>query len=135
MPHNNISPSETLDKAKQAGIDILASDNDLLVLKIKNFEESKLMGSKLWSISIIEEYFKGYTKDNKEQYFVFDHTKEYKDPKSLVGITLDKGKVFVAHYKDCSSIPEDDVNLKKYIDLINTVKLDNKKKNIRKLKV
>lgn len=125
---NEFSNEATLQKANNAGIEIVVEDEDLIILKIKSFEESKLMGSSSWCITREQSYFNSYTSGTKEQYFVFDYTREAEDNSSMIGITIDKGKYYTAHYKDDDQAEEDAEMIDEYITMINSAnKLTNKK--------
>lgn len=125
---NEFSNEATLSKANNVGIEIVVENDDLVILRIKSFEESKLMGSSSWCIAREQSYFNSYTSGTKEQYFIFDYTREAEDNSSMIGITIDKGRYYTAHYKDDDQIEEDDEIVEDYINTINAAnKLTNKK--------
>lgn len=125
---NEFSNEATLSKANNAGIEIVVENDDLVILRIKSFEESKLMGSSSWCIAREQSYFNSYTSGTKEQYFVFDYTREAEDNSSMIGITIDKGRYYTAHYKDDDQAEEDAEMIDEYITMINSAnKLTNKK--------
>lgn len=125
---NEFSNEATLKKANNAGIEIIVENEDLVILRIKIFEESKLMGSSSWCIAREQAYFNSYTSGTKEQYFVFDYTREAEDNSSMIGITIDKGRYYTAHYKDDDQAEADAEMIDEYITMINSAnKLTNKK--------
>lgn len=85
---------------------IIISENNILVLKINNFDESKELGSSSWCISRDDHYFNSYVGygDNK-QYFLYDFNKESRDNNSMIGVTISKdGSIYAAHQKDDTQI-------------------------------
>lgn len=75
------------------------NENGLHIIKIDNFEDSKLLGTSNWCISRSENTFNTYQKDN-HQYFIYDFSKKEDDMNSLIGITLyPDGSVNAAHDK------------------------------------
>lgn len=90
--------------------DIIHSEDNIIILEIKNFEQSKLLGSSSWCISRDKQYFNSYTAENCKQYFVYDFNKGSKDTKSMIGITLSEdGSYYAAHIKDDTSISIDNI--------------------------
>lgn len=86
---------------------ISCSDNKLLV-RIKNFEQSKALGSSSWCISRDEYYFSEYTKNNNEQYFLYDFNKISRDNECLIGCTLTSSlKLTFCHLKNDLRIEKD----------------------------
>jgi superoxide dismutase len=116
---NEFSSKATLAKANVAGIEIVVESEDLVILKIEKFEESKLMGSGSWCISRQETYFNSYTGNERDQYFIFDYTKKAEDNGSMIGITLNNGEYYTAHYKDDEQAEENDDMIQTYINTIN----------------
>lgn len=88
-------------KANNNNIRIVSNDDDLLILQIKDFEQSKTIGSASWCISRHEHYFKSYTEKGQTQYFIFDFKKSNKDNESMIGVTLNKdGSYNTSHLKN-----------------------------------
>lgn len=105
---NSFTMDATLNKVEKFGGEVISENDNILILKINNFEESKAIGSASWCISRDESYFKSYA-DNREQYFLFNFNKESTDCESMIGVTLEKNGDFnIAHYKDDSDCEEDD---------------------------
>lgn len=90
-------------KNKSNSIDapIIYQNENLLVIKINDFKQSKFLGSGSWCISRDEHYFESYTEDGQQQYFIFDFSKSSKDRRSMIGITLNSyGEQNTAHFKN-----------------------------------
>lgn len=106
-------------KANSYGAKIIADENEILILEIKDFVQSQKLGSASWCISRNQSYFEQYTEKGGKQYFIYDFNQDSKSVKSLVGITLTKAfKVKAAHSKSDSQFKD-----KKMIDyLIEKVK-------------
>lgn len=130
--YQGFSIAETLAKASELNTPVISSDDSLIVFRIDNFEQSKLLGSDIWAISRMKEYFDGYTDKGREQYFVFDHSKEFTDHDSLIGITMDKNTPYVAHYKTCEPVELTNDVLKKAVKLINDSKIELTQKSVVK---
>lgn len=114
---NDFAKGSVLNKAENADVEVLVEQDDLLILKIHSFEESKLLGSTSWCISRDETYFNSYTSNGKEQYFIYDFTYDAEDCESMIGITLDSGSYSTAHYRDDEQAGEEAVS--HFIELIN----------------
>lgn len=103
---NSFTMEATVNKAEKFGVQIISENDNKLILRINDFEESKTMGSSSWCISREESYFHSYA-DGAEQYFLFDFSKENTDNASMIGITLHtNGDYSTAHYKDDSECEE-----------------------------
>lgn len=112
---NSFTMKATLNKAEKFGIEVISENDNKLILKINNFDESKTMGSSSWCISRDESYFKSYAED-REQYFLIDFSKESTDNSSMIGITLEKnGDFSAAHYKDDDECNPDDDDIVEYV--------------------
>ena len=114
---NDFAKGSVLNKAENADVEVLVEQDDLLILKIHSFEESKALGSTSWCISRDEIYFNSYTSNGKEQYFIYDFTYDAEECESMIGITLDRGSYSTAHYRDDEPTGEDAVS--HFIELIN----------------
>lgn len=80
-------------------------NDDLSIVEICNFEESKKFGTSNWCISRSESYFRDYTDQGSRQYFVYDFSKNAEDTYSMIGITLYKdGSIRAAHRKDDDNV-------------------------------
>lgn len=90
-----------LARAQKVSADILFNQNELLILKIDSFEQSKTLGSGSWCISRDSHYYNSYTSEDKKQFFAYDFSKESNDNNSMIGITLeDNGTFYTAHLKN-----------------------------------
>jgi hypothetical protein len=128
---NSFTKEAIINKANDHGaeiIDIGDYTNDLLVLKINNFEQSKFLGSQSWCISSTESYFKSYANDN-EQYFIYNFTFPQTSEESMVGLTLSNGDFNAGFYKDDSEVDPESSEIQEYIEMINSA-VDNNLKNI-----
>lgn len=90
-----------VEKANNENVPIVYNKNSILVLEIKDFEKSNLLGSNSWCISRSSHYFSSYTKDGNRQYFIYNFNKSIKDINSMIGLTLEKdGSYNTAHLKN-----------------------------------
>lgn len=102
---NNFTLEATLLKANSNNVNIVSNKDNILILKINDFEQSRAMGSASWCIARDQSYFDSYTRNNN-QYFIFDFNKSSKDNNSLIGMTLSSsGENYASHYKDDESMP------------------------------
>lgn len=102
---NNFTLDAILLKAQSNKVKIVSNEDNVLILKIDNFEQSKVIGSTSWCIARDQSYFDSYTRNNN-QYFIFDFNKSSKDNNSLIGMTLSSsGENYASHYKDDESMP------------------------------
>lgn len=92
----------TINKASKFDTNVALHTEDMVILKVNNFEASKALGSGSWCISRHESHFESYAgSKDKLQFFVFDYTKESNDKLSMIGITLNKdGSHSAAHVKN-----------------------------------
>lgn len=119
---NSFNPESIKLKALNNNVLISVEDDNLIILKIDNFNQSKVLGSPSWCISREAHYFNSY-KERSEQYFIYDFSKNSKDPLSMIGITLNNdGEVTAAHEKDDNNIMNKKVIIDKYKNLINKEK-------------
>jgi len=97
-----------INKAKSVNAEVIKNDNNLIILKIENFQQSSAVGSTSWCIVRDEVHFKSY-KEDCQQYFIYDLNKEPADNHSLIGITLYKdGSHSAAHLKNDNQLYDDD---------------------------
>lgn len=106
-------------KAVSNKVNVISDTDNILILEISDFEQSKRLGSGSWCISRNKTYFDQYVERDGKQYFIYDFNQTSKSVKSLVGITLTSTKaVKAAHSKS-----DGHFNDKKMIDyLIDKVK-------------
>lgn len=105
-----------LRKSNNCNAKVVLQNDDLLVLKINDFEASKLLGSGSWCISRSSNHFESYVNErNTHQFFVFDFTKEANDSESMIGITLDQwGERSAAHLKNDDYLSESNKIFKRF---------------------
>ena len=93
-------------KSENKNAEIILEEENLLILKIRDFEASKSLGAGTsWCISKTESFFNSYvTRNSNHQYFVYDFSKNSKDRDSRIGITIKpNGDHKAAHYKNDNS--------------------------------
>ena len=87
-------------KASSSKVNVISDTDNILILEISNFEQSKKLGSGSWCISRNKTYFDQYVERDGKQYFIYDFNQTSKSVKSLMGITLTSTKtVKAAHSK------------------------------------
>jgi len=114
----DLSKSKILENSKSTNTKIITDENNMIILQIDNFNQSKLFGSSSWCITREESYYKKYTQNNKKQYFIYNFDKKLTDKASLIGVTLNGKQLHVAHYKDDTLLKDNDDFLKKCIEII-----------------
>ena len=121
-------------KADTYGVEVISENNNILIVRIEDFNQSNLMGSSSWCISRDESYFKSYA-DGREQYFIYDFSKDKTDNSSMIGVTLEtNGNYSTAHYKDDSECEEDQEEMIQYLqDEVSEYKEGLKSENIIKV--
>lgn len=110
----------TINKASKFDTNVALHTEDMVILKVNNFEASKALGSGSWCISRHESHFESYAgSKDKLQFFVFDYTKESNDKLSMIGITLNKdGSHSAAHVKNDDALYSSD---NKFLKLQQTI--------------
>jgi len=94
--------------AEQYGAREVSYKDDVLVLEIENYDQSKKLGSSSWCIVRDSVYFDDYVRDDRRQFFIYDFSKKEIDNDAMIGITLDKnGANLYQHLKDDTSINYD----------------------------
>jgi hypothetical protein len=84
---------------------VIVDNQDILVLEIENYEQSRKLGSSSWCIVRDAMYFDEYVRKGSRQFFIYDFSKKEIDNDSMIGITLDKdGYNLFQHFKDDTSI-------------------------------
>lgn len=114
----------TVKKAANFETNVAHHTEDMVILKINNYEASKALGSGSWCISRNESHFESYAgKKDKLQFFIFDYTKESNDKMSMIGITLNTdGTHSAAHIKNDDPLYASD---KKFLALQKTIIKEN----------
>lgn len=101
--YSDFSMENMLIKSSSNNVEIISNEDNILILKIENFDQSKRLGSSSWCISRDDYYFNSYTKDGNQQYFIFNFNKTSSDHESMIGLTLLKdGKYSTSHLKNDS---------------------------------
>ena len=131
---NSFEMKATIAKAEKFGVQVISENDNKVILRIDNFETSKLMGSSSWCISRDESYFKSYA-NGREQYFLFDFSKDNTDNRSMLGITLEKnGEYSAGHYKDDEECEEGVEDMIEYVqEAVDEYKHKLKEQNISKI--
>lgn len=107
------------EKSIGLGSSIVIDDDNVLVVKINNYGQSKLLGSSSWCIVRDEYYYDSYTSNNANQYFIYDFNKTSKDNYSLIGMTLkEDGSLSASHLKDDTALQLTDKVKKMQLDII-----------------
>ncbi len=108
----------------------LIINDDIAIIEIKSFEESKAFGTNNWCISRSSNYFDDYTDDECRQYFIFDFTKDAEDSYSMIGITLNlDGTIKAAHKKDDDNIKNENVSQSLSLKIL-SLQIDEYKENM-----
>jgi len=111
--YNEFIPESIVNKAKNINAEIISNVDNLLIIEIKNFEQSKIMGSPSWCITRNRAYFDSYISDNGHQYFIYDFNKGSSDLYSMIGLTLNyDGAYNASHLKNDAHL--DQVKAQKY---------------------
>lgn len=117
--YNDFNYEALIEKANLVNANVCVGNDDLVIIKIENFEQSKKLGSPSWCISRDNYYFNSYTKDDNKQYFIYDLTNLSSEHESIIGVTLTKdGELHASHRKDDSPINVSDPLIKNIIELI-----------------
>jgi hypothetical protein len=112
------------DLSKSKDVQVISEQDDVVVLKINNFEDSKILGTSNWCISREYYYFEDYAQNNN-QYFIYDFNNDTPENLSLIGVTLFKnGNLKAAHDKNDYSLKHDSI-----IDDLSCLIIENDLKN------
>lgn len=119
---NDFSMDAVVNKAENAGVKIISQADDILIVQIEDYEQSKLLGSSSWCIVRDESYFNSYTDGGNKQYFLFDFSKDSADNESMIGFTIDiDGEHYAAHYKNDDGVESSDETLEYAHEMVNEV--------------
>jgi len=95
---NHAALSSKLDRA---GITPVYDEGEIVVFPVKEYKDSKSLGSPSWCIVRNESYFDSYTSYNQKQYFLYDFNKTEKENDSLIGFTLtENGDFHTQHLRN-----------------------------------
>lgn len=84
---------------------VIVDNQDILVLEIESYEQSRKLGSSSWCIVRDALYFGEYVRKGSRQFFIYDFSKKEIDNDSMIGMTLDNdGYNLFQHLKDDTSI-------------------------------
>lgn len=113
-----------LEKVKEKNAKIISNKDNVLIIQVENFEQSKNLGSTSWCISRDKQYFDSYTSDNQNQFFIYDFNFESTDENSMIGMTLNKNNdIYVCYSKFDEQIEIETEEISKYQRIIEN-KLD-----------
>lgn len=102
---NNFNIDAIKIKVGSTKANIISEQDNILIIEIGNFEQSKALGSASWCISRSPSYFEQYTENGAKQYFIYDFNQSSKSVKSLIGVTLSKKMtVKAAHSKSDAAL-------------------------------
>ena len=98
--------SEAIKKKLEGlNVEIVVDTEELLMVRVKDYDTSCKIGSKHWCISTSESMWNHYVNDFTNQYFVWDFTKDISDKRHMIGTTVSPGgKITSGHWADDSSI-------------------------------
>lgn len=117
---NNFEMDAVITKVENIGATIISQSDDILIVEITDYEQSKMLGSSSWCIVRDESYFNSYTDGGNRQYFLFDFSKDSADNESMIGFTIDMdGEHYAAHYKDDEEVNQREDILSYAHDMVN----------------
>lgn len=120
---NNFDFETILEKTKNNNATLISSEDNIIIVKIDNFNQSKALGSNSWCISRDKQYFDSYTNNNKNQYFIYNLNKNSIDTESIIGLTLKSdGSYYTAHKKNDDSFSRNDYIKELQIKILNNQK-------------
>lgn len=89
--------------------------DNILIVNIKNFEESQKIGSNNWCISTDDYYFKKYKSETNRLFFIYDFNKDINDRKRLIGLTVNYlGNIVYAYDELDNNISNHDLSMFKF---------------------
>ena len=116
-----------LEKVKEQNAKIISNEDNVLIIQVENFEQSKNLGSTSWCISRDKQYFDSYTSDNKTQFFIYNFKLESTDENSMIGMTFNKDNyIYVCYSKFDEQVTMQTEEIMKYERIIED-KLDSSK--------
>lgn len=111
---NDFNMDAMLDKVERYNTEIILKNDNLLTVKINDFEGSNKLGTDSWCISRSETHFDSYVGRENLQFFIYDFSKESNTKESMLGITLkNDGNYSAAHYKNDDELCESSKLFKK----------------------
>lgn len=134
----NWNKSYYLSKIKKNNIEIMKEDENLIIIKIKEYKEVLMFAPNSWCIKSSLDSFNEYVYDNRIQLIKFNFNYYANDNKSIIGVTLDlDGKILEAQDYENKEVTMDDELKKEYScfkisDNDYIQKLSNENKDINK---
>jgi hypothetical protein len=80
-------------------VKIIYDNNNVIIIKINNFQEMQKYGSKIWCITNQIDMFNKYTK-NSEQYLIYNFDKMEVDSEHMLGVTFSLKTKTISHTYD-----------------------------------
>jgi hypothetical protein len=106
--HSGFNNEAIIKKANSVEAEIIKNEDNMIIIKIENFQQSAAVGSSSWCIVRDQVHFNSY-KEDSHQYFIYDLNKDPVENNSLVGITLTKnGSHSAAHFKNDNQLDDND---------------------------
>jgi hypothetical protein len=101
---------------EEEGLDILKSIDNKIIFKVRNYKQSKRLGSGSWCLSYDEKFFKDYKGNSNAVYFMCDFNRDQSDKFSMLGVVLNKeAQMTNAHWRNDDEAG-DDVDQYDYYD-------------------
>lgn len=116
--HNGFNSESVIKKANAVNAEVIKNDDNMVIIKIENFQQSSATGSSSWCIVRDEVHFKSY-KEDAHQYFIYDFNKDPVENNSIVGITLQKdGTHSAAHFKNDDQLYDNEEFKKLQLEIV-----------------
>lgn len=94
-----------LEKALDVGASIIHNNNDLLTIRIDNYQQSKQLGAGQWCLAYDQSEFINYKNIDNYIYFNYDFEKDPNDKLSMCGIVVrTNGVPSDGHWRDDSDV-------------------------------
>ena len=96
-----------LKKIDGFNVEIVSKSDDLLMVRVDDFDASKNIGSADWCIVTHEHYWNSHVGVYGAQYFIWDFTKDISDIAHLMGTTINQdGEIIYAHWANDDPITD-----------------------------
>lgn len=116
--YNGFNSESVIKKANAVNAEVIKNDDNMVIIKIENFQQSSATGSSSWCIVRDEVHFKSY-KEDAHQYFIYDFNKDPVENNSIVGITLQKdGNHSAAHFKNDDQLYDNEEFKKLQLEIV-----------------
>lgn len=125
--YNKFNKKDVLESIEGMNAEVKYDSDQYLILEINDYKTSNKIGSSSWCISRYESYFDNYTSKDRKQFFCYDFYKSSNDKHSMIGITIEKDKVYAAHFKNDDNAR----NTKEIENFVNIINNKNIKKNLK----